>query len=261
MSRRDGVALVTGGASGIGAAIARSVCAAGGRVLVADVDSERGWALAHELGDCACFRHVDATCEDDVSLACESAVERFGRLDMIFANAGGVGTLGPVETTTLEAFERTVSLLLTSAFLTVKHGVRVMQPQGEGSLVVTASVASVRGGLGPHVYTAAKHAVLGLVRSVAVQVAPQGLRINAVAPGGTVSALSAGLVGSGPDDLDAAREYLARASSAGIPTTAEDVAAAAVFLAGPDASRINGACLVVDGGDDVHASSARAYFS
>lgn len=259
--RDCGNALVTGAANGIGAAIARGVCAAGGAVLLADIDGERGEALARELGDRASFLHTDATREGDVARACDEAVGRFGRLDTVFANAGGVGVLGAVETTALEDFDQTIRLLLTSVFLAIKHSVRVMQPQGEGSLVITASVASVRGGLGPHVYTAAKHGVLGLVRSVAVQLAPHGLRINAVAPGGTVSALSAGLVGEGPDDLAAAYAYLAEASSSGVPTTAEDVASAAMFLAGAGASRINGTCLVVDGGDDVLASAARSYYN
>jgi NAD(P)-dependent dehydrogenase (short-subunit alcohol dehydrogenase family) len=93
---------------------------------------------------------------------------------------------------TLPEFRRTTDLLLTSVFLTLKHGIRAMRPLRRGALVVTASVASLRGGLGPHVSTAAKHAVKGLVESVAVEVAPDGLTVNAVAPGGTVSSLAAG---------------------------------------------------------------------
>jgi NAD(P)-dependent dehydrogenase (short-subunit alcohol dehydrogenase family) len=185
------------------------------------------------------------------------AAAALGPVDAVFANAGVVGVTGRIEDTALVDFRRTTDLLLTSVFLTVKHAVRVMRPHGRGAIVCTASVASLRGGLGPHAYTAAKHAVKGLVESVAVEVAPYGLRINAVAPGGTVSSLSAGLMGD-VDDLATPYRRLAAASSSGVPTTAADVADAALFLAA--AARVNGACLVVDGGDDVLASRGRAYY-
>lgn len=258
------VALVTGGARGIGAAIARRVIAGGGAVVVADLDADAGGALVEELsagGGEATYASCDVTVEEAVAETLARAEATYGPLTSVFANAGGVGVTGPLETTTLEAWRSTTDLLLTSVFLTLKHGVRAMRPHGRGALVVTGSVASVQGGLGPHVYTAAKHGVLGLVRSLAVEVSPHGLRVNMVAPGGTVSSLSAGLLGGGRDDVDAAHRRLAAASSAGVPTTSDDVAAAAWWLAGPDAGRINGAHLVVDGGDDVLAARARgAYF-
>lgn len=258
------VAVVTGGARGIGAAIARRVVAGGGAVVVADLDGEAGAALVEELrggGGKATYAACDATLERSVAETLDLAEQVHGPVSAVFANAGGVGVTGPLEATTLEGWRSTTDLLLTSVFLALKHGVRVMRPHGRGSLVVTGSVASVQGGLGPHAYTAAKHGVLGLVRSLAVEVSPYGLRVNAVAPGGTVSSLSAGLLGGDRDDLDAARRRLADASSSGVPTTSDDVAAAACWLAGPDAGRVNGAHLVVDGGDDVLAARARGYFA
>jgi NAD(P)-dependent dehydrogenase (short-subunit alcohol dehydrogenase family) len=258
MGRELRSAVVTGGARGIGAAIARRVVADGGRVVIGDVDEVAGQRVAAELGPVARFVRCDVTSEADVATLIDLAAAA-GPVDAVFANAGVVGVTGRIEDHALEDYRRTVDLLLTSVFLTVKHAVRVMRPAGAGAIVCTGSVASVRGGLGPHVYTAAKHAVKGLVESVAVEVAPSGLTINCVAPGGTVSSLAAGLMSGDRDDLETPYRRLAEASSSGVPTTADDVADAAVLLA--TAPRINGACLVVDGGDDVPATKGRQYYS
>jgi NAD(P)-dependent dehydrogenase (short-subunit alcohol dehydrogenase family) len=255
----DTVALVTGGARGIGAAIAARHVAAGGRVLVTDIDDEAGERVVAQLGDHARYLRADVTSEAEVRAAVDHAERELGPLEMVFANAGVVGVTGRIETTSLEDWRRTQDLLLTSVFLTVRESVRVMRPRGRGAVVCTASVASVRGGLGPHAYTAAKSAVRGLVESVAVEVARYGLRINAVAPGGVVSSLSAGLMGD-KDGLGVAHERLARASASGVPTTSEDVADAALFLAGPSSARINGACLVVDGADYVPSDKGLSYY-
>lgn len=256
MSADGSLALVTGASRGIGAAIARRWVAAGGRVVLADLDVAEGRRLAGELGESARFVRADVTDEDDVRAAFEAATA--GPLTAVFANAGAVGVTGRIEQTPLEDWRSTVDLLLTGAFLTVKYGVAAMRPHGAGSLVCTASVASVRGGLGPHAYTAAKAGVRGLVESIAVEVAPYGLRINAVAPGGTVTPLAAGLVSGDVDDLDAAHARLAAGSSSGVPTSAEDVADAALFLA--SAARVNGATLVVDGGDAVLGTAGRQFY-
>lgn len=258
MVRSTSVALVTGAARGIGAAIAERVVDTGGKVVLTDVDERAASALAARLGEAARFRRCDVRDETDVAAAIDEAVA-WGPLDAVYANAGAVGVTGRIEHTSLDDFRRTTDLLLTSVFLTVKHAVRVMRPAGRGAIVCTASVASVRGGLGPHVYTAAKHGVKGLVESVAVEIAPDGLRINAIAPGGTVSSLSAGLMAGDVDDLETPYRRLAAASSSGVPTTSADVADAAVFLAG--ATRINGACLVIDGGDDVLGTKGRQYYA
>jgi len=258
MHEKEMTAVVTGGARGIGAAIAAGVVERGGRVVVADLDEVRGRDLVAAWGSRASFRRVDVTVEADVSALFAHAAGTFGTPTAVFANAGGVGVLGRLEDTDLDDFRRTTDLLLTSVFLTFKHGIRAMRPLRRGALVATASVAGVRGGLGPHVYTAAKHAVKGLVESAAVEIAPDGLCVNAVSPGGTVSSLSAGLYGD-VDDLSTAHRRLAEASSSGRPTTARDVADAALFLA--TAPRVNGAVLVVDGGDDVLATKARRYYA
>jgi len=260
MSQADGMrALISGGARGIGLAIAQEVTSAGGQVVIGDVDSARGEQVAGQVG--GTFVPWNVTSEQDTMRAFEFAEESLGGIDSVFANAGSVGVTGPIEQTTLLEWNDTVSLLLTSVFLTVREGIRSMRPQGTGAIVVTASVASIHGGLGPHAYTAAKSAVRGLIESVAVELAPTGLRINGVAPGATVSSLSAALTGEGPDDLAGAYGRLASMSSSGVPTTAEDVAHAAVFLASPASTRINGTLVVVDGGDAVLPSSGRSFYA
>lgn len=251
-------AIVTGGASGIGEAIARSFVDGGGRCLVTDIQDERGRAVAADIG--AGYRHLDVTDEEQLRSVVADWSAEVGRLDTFFSNAGLAGVVGPIEETSLEDWRFTMDVLLTSTFLGIKAVTPILTAQGSGSIVCTASVASLRGGLGPHVYTAAKHGVWGLVQSVAAQYAGLGLRINCVAPGGTVSALSAEIVGGGPDGLESAYERLAAGSRSGRPTTAADVADAALFLGGRRAGRINGACLVVDGGEDVVASKALSYF-
>lgn len=172
-----------------------------------------------------------------------------------------MGVAGRIQDTPLRDWQRTTDLLLTSVFLTVKHGVAVMRPRGSGAIVCTASVAGIRGGLGPHAYTAAKRGVVGLVESVAVEIARYGLRINAVAPGGAVSSLTAELMSGDVDDLALAHRRLAESSASGVPTTAGDVADAALFLAGAGAARINGTCLVVDGADYVPSQKGLSYYS
>ncbi|WP_181309471.1 SDR family NAD(P)-dependent oxidoreductase [Nocardioides campestrisoli] len=259
------VVLVTGGARGIGAAIAGRHVAAGDTVLVTDVDDDAGKRLGEQLAaearpDLVHYLHCDVTAEDEVRAAVAHAEQHLGPLDVVYANAGVVGVTGRIETHSLKEWRRTTDLLLTSVFLTVREAVAVMRPRGRGAIVCTASVAGVRGGLGPHAYTAAKHGVVGLVESVAVEVARYGLRINAVAPGGAVSSLTAGLMTGDGDDLQVAYDRLAATSASGVPTTSEDVADAAVFLGGPSSARINGTTLVVDGGDYVPSQRGLSYY-
>ena len=114
--------------------------------------------------------------------AVDLAVDRFGRLDAMFNNAGMLGAVGSIVDHTLDAWQRTIDVLLTSVFLGIREAARVMVPQGGGAIVNTASTAGVRGGLGPHAYTAAKHAVVGLTESAAVELGVHDVRVNAIAP-------------------------------------------------------------------------------
>ena len=257
--RFDGkVGVVTGGASGIGEGIVRRLVAEGGRCLIADVQVEPGRALAQELGEAVRFVRADVSVEADVAAMVETAVSELGGLDCLFNNAGILGVVGSLLDTSREDWDRTMAVLVTSVFLGIKHGARVMRAQGFGAIVNTASTAGVRGGLGPHAYTAAKHAVVGLTESAAVELMPSGIRVNAIAPGATVSGLTASVVTGDPTALGQVEERLAkRFGRAAMPA---DVAAAAVFLASDEAWYVNGACLVIDAASEVPGAKARRYF-
>jgi NAD(P)-dependent dehydrogenase (short-subunit alcohol dehydrogenase family) len=258
-ARFDGkVGVVTGGASGIGEGIVRRLVAEGGRCLIADLQEERGRALAEELGDAVRFLRIDVSIEHDVASMVDVAVSEFGALDCLFNNAGILGVVGSVVDTARSDWDRTMAVLLTSVFLGIKHGARIMRAQGSGAIVNTASTAGVRGGLGPHAYTAAKHAVVGLTESAAVELMPAGVRVNAIAPGATVSGMTASVVTGDPTALDQVERRLA--ARFGRAARAEDVAAVAVFLASDEAWYVNGACLVIDAASEVPGEKARRYF-
>src|SRR5262245_2511761 len=140
---RDKVAVITGGASGIGAGTVRHFVQEGARVVIADVLDDEGHALARSLGDAAVFVHMDVTVEADVERAIDRASDRFGKLDCVFNNAGSGGVYGPIAETPMEGFDRTVAVLFRGVFLGMKHAARVLAPQGHGSIISSASVAGL----------------------------------------------------------------------------------------------------------------------
>ena len=249
MSRLDGkVAVITGGASGIGAQTARQFIAEGASVVVSDLDRSAGEALVAELGDASVFAETNVTVEADIAAAVDLAVSEFGQLDIMFNNAGIVGANGPIAETTEADWDNTVDILLKSVFLGMKHASRVMRPRGTGTIISTASTAGVMGGLGPHLYTAAKHGVVGLTKSVANELGPHGITVNSVAPGSTVSPMTAAVYTGDPNDIEVATERIAKGSLLGIACLPEDIANAVVYLACDESRYVNGHCLVVDAG-------------
>ncbi len=255
MGLLDGrVALVTGAASGIGAATARALVAEGAKVLVTDIQDDAGRKLADELGSAASYRHVNVVDEEQVSAAVNEAVDRFGSLNIVHNNAGFIGVTGPIEETTAIEWHQTLEVLLTSVFYGTKLATPALRAAGGGSIINTASVCGFQAGIGTHAYTVAKHGVIGLTRSSALELAEDGIRVNAVCPGYVATGLAAGRAIStvAADELDLrldnARERTQDAQPLARAGEAEDVAAAVVWLASDMSSWVTGSAQVIDGG-------------
>ncbi len=240
------VAVITGGASGIGEGTVRRFVAEGAKCVIADIQYERAEELAKELGESAVAFSVDVADESQVKATVEFAVSEFGQLDIMFNNAGILGSVGPISEIDGDGWLRTIDVLLNSVFYGIKHAAKVMIKQGSGSIINTASTAGVRAGLGPHVYTAAKHGVVGLSQSVATELGPHGVRVNVIAPGGTISGLTARLVTGDHENLEKASTIIGAHNPLRRAGRPEDIANAVLYLASDEASFTTGAVLVVD---------------
>ena len=240
------VAVITGGASGIGEGTVRRFVAEGAKCVIADIQYERAEELAEELGENAVAFSVDVADESQVKATVEFAVSEFGQLDIMFNNAGILGSVGPISDIDGDGWLRTIDVLLNSVFYGIKHAAKVMIKQGSGSIINTASTAGVRAGLGPHVYTAAKHGVVGLSQSVATELGPHGVRVNVIAPGGTISGLTARLVTGDHENLEKASTIIGAHNPLRRAGRPEDIANAVLYLASDEASFTTGAVLVVD---------------
>ncbi|MBI2963131.1 MAG: glucose 1-dehydrogenase [Deltaproteobacteria bacterium] len=253
MGRLDGkVAVITGGASGMGAGTVRRFVAEGARVVIADLADERGAALAGELGAAAAYAHTDVAREDDVARAIALAVDRWDRLDCVFNNAGLGGVDEILENIPLDGYRQTMDVLLTGVLLGIKHAAPIMKKQRSGSIINTGSVAGMQAGYGPHVYSAAKAAVIQLSRSAAMELGEWGVRVNCICPGGIVTPIfgkALGLPAERADEtLGAVSEALRLFQAIPRPGHPADIASAALFLASDDSAFVNGHALVVDGG-------------
>jgi len=241
------VALVTGGASGIGAATARHLSAAGAKVTVADRDLTGAEALAESRPGEALAVGGDVSSEADVEAMVTSAVDRFGRLDLHHLNAGVPGPLDPFEDLSVEDFDEVIAVDLRSVFLGLREAFRqYSRQQSGGAIVVTASIGSLRGSSDLIPYHTAKHGVLGLMRCAAVHGAERDIRVNAIAPGIVLTGLFAGTKGSegGASDW----EKRARIAPQRRPGTAEEVADLVAFLLGEQAGFLTGEVISIDGG-------------
>lgn len=255
MSRLAGqVAVVTGGASGIGAATAERLVAEGARVVIADLQDGPGAQLASRLGSGAVFLHTDVSVEADVRRTVDEAVSRWGRLDLMFNNAGIGGAVGPLQDISEAEYDTTMNVLLKSVFFGIKHASPVMKAQRSGSIVSTASVCAFEAGIGTHLYSVAKAAIVMMTKTAALELGEWGIRVNCVCPGyiatplasgGTITDLGEERVGR---KVERTRQRTAEAQA--IPRSGEsaDVAALVAFLASDDSQWITGTAQLVDGG-------------
>ncbi len=246
------VAVITGGASGIGAASVRLFAQNGGKVVVADIMEDQGQALANELGTDVVYKKTNVFFEEDIKAVVNEAFARFGKLDIMFNNAGVGGVTGPVDETNMEAFDITVGVLLKGVFMGMKHAALVMKPRRSGCIINTASIAGLQTGFGGHTYSACKAAVIHLTRSVAMELGEFGIRVNCICPGAIATPIFAKTFGAGHEDalksVDGLKDIFAGVAALGRSGFPEDVAKAAFFLAGDDAQFISGEALKVDGG-------------
>ncbi len=250
------VAAITDGASGFGAAAAKRFVEEGAKVVLGDIQEEAGNAVAAELGDNAVYVECNVTNEDHIANLVDTAVSEFGRLDVMYNNAGIVGAVGPISTTPGDEWRFTVDILLNGVFYGCKHAARVMMPQGSGSIISMASTAGILGGLGPHCYTACKHAVVGLTKGVAAELCHHNIRVNAIAPAGMATAMVANVSTGDPDAIEETKKILAQNSPLkGRPGLAEDVANAALWLASDESGYTSGHTLTTDAGITVGATT------
>ena len=242
------VLAVTGGASGIGASTGRLAVSEGASLVLADIQDDLGASVAEGLGPAAHYVHCDVSQEDDVAGLIDGAVQRFGRMDCMFNNAGIVGALGPIDETPLEEYEFTVGILMRSVFLGMKHAARVMKPQGSGVILSTTSCVGLRGGLGPHIYAGCKAAIVAWTRNVAAELGPWGIRVNAIAPGKHATPMFADAALGDPGAVDDTAAFAPFSLLGGRYGTADDIGHAAVWLTSDEAAFVSGITLSVDGG-------------
>jgi NAD(P)-dependent dehydrogenase (short-subunit alcohol dehydrogenase family) len=220
----------------------------GAAVVVADFNAETGESTLAEAtdlgyGERVRFIQTDVASEADIEAMLACAVDNFGRLDIVFNNAGVGGAIGPLTETTIESWDYTMDVLAKGVFLGIKHAARIMQPQQRGVIINTASIAGLSGDGGPLVYSAAKAAVISMTKSAAVELARDNIRVNAICPGFIATPLAAG-----GQVKEGFRERFAAAQPLPVTGSGDHIAGAALFLASDDSAFVTGESIVVDGG-------------
>ncbi len=250
------VAVITGATSGIGARTAGIFVAAGARVVIAGRRRDKGEALAAALGNAASFVRTDVCVETEVAAMIEHAVQRFGRIDCLFNNAGSLPPVSDIASVAMADFDAAIALHVRSALAGMKHAAPIMIRQRSGSIINMSSIVGIRAGIGDITYSTVKAAVLHLTRCAAVELGEHGIRVNSVSPGRVVTGIFGKAFGLEDDAADvgadavraALREILPHEQPLPRIGTADDVAQTVLFLASDYSSFINGHDLVVDGG-------------
>jgi 3alpha(or 20beta)-hydroxysteroid dehydrogenase len=236
MGRVDGkIALISGGARGIGAASARALAAEGAKVVIGDILDDEGKAVADELGGAARYVHLDVTSPEDWTAAVATTVGEFGHLNVLFNNAG-IANGAAINRFRLEKWQQIIDVNLTGPFLGIRAATDALIAAGGGSIINNSSIEGLRGTSWAHGYVASKWGLRGLTKSVAVELAPHGIRVNSLHPGLIRTPITEGI----PDDMIPV--------PLGRPGRPEEVASFVVFLASDESSYATGAEFVMDGG-------------
>ncbi|XP_058734922.1 borneol dehydrogenase, mitochondrial-like [Vicia villosa] len=239
------VALITGGAGGIGEATARLFANHGAKVVIADIEDDKGNSLCQELHkSSASYVHCDVTKEKDIETAVNTTVSKYGKLDIMLNNAGiaGVNNTNILDFK-LSEFQQVININLVGVFLGTKHASRVMIPARRGCIINTASICGSIGGVANHAYTSSKHAVVGLTRNTAVELGPFGVRVNCVSPYIVLTPMATKYLKVDDDGILGVYSNLK-----GTNLLPNDVAEANLYLGSDESKYVSGHNLIVDGG-------------
>ncbi|KAL7247709.1 hypothetical protein ACSBR2_002592 [Camellia fascicularis] len=241
------VAVITGGASGIGEATARHFVRHGAKVIIADIQNTVDSSTSTES---ISFVHCDVSNERDVEHAVDTAIAKHGKLDIMFSNAGISGKLDPtIKSLDSQDLKPVFDVNVFGAFYCAKHAARAMIPNKKGSIVFTASAVSAICGLAPHPYTVSKHAVVGLAKNLCVELGKDGIRVNCISPYAVNTPIVRNAMGMKKEEVD--ELFCELANMKGVRLEVEDVAEAVVYLGSDESKYVSGVNLLIDGGYSV----------